>query len=206
MSDSHIITGATKERSYKGDYMAFGKKAEKIVMDWLRNRPGVVSIVDYRNTEEMFTIDSDCGVVKDTGKTVLIEIKGDAWLGKYNPRTQSRNILCEVLRINHNSSPGNAGYLGWTFRSSSKYIFYYAPNWAHPSTGKKRPSIYGAKLADVQRVIQIYTRTNPIVSEHAATNRFDEVRTDCTKTTFNILIPEEDFKDVFTIIPVNEEL
>jgi hypothetical protein len=171
--------------------MATGKVGEEYVLRWLKTRPQIAGIIDFRKTRIVHECDIDCGVKLYQGQILLLEIKTDTHLG--NGR---RNILCEVLRINHTCHPANAGYLGWTLRSPAKYLAMYAPNWTDANSGEPHEAIYWAKFDDVRKTLQRVLHRSPI-------RQFTEVRTDRIKTTYNLLIPEKEFDGVFTIYKTN---
>ena len=174
---NHATTGTNKNRDYNGDYMAIGKQGEKIVMEWLKSRPNVLGVTDFRDIREVHEADIDVGVRLYTGQICLAEIKTDTYLGK------SGNILNEVLRINHYSKSQYAGYLGWTLRSPAQWLLYYAPN-------SRPPTIYKAAFSDIRLVLQRFTKDNDVP--------FQTIRTDTGKTTYNVLIPESEYTGVFT--------
>ncbi len=177
-SMKHATTGTKKQRSYGGDYMKIGKDGEEIVMRWLKSRPNVLGITDFRDIRQVHEADIDVGVRLYTGQVCLAEIKTDTYLGVTD------NVLNEVLRINHYSEHEFAGYLGWTLRSPAQWLLYYAPN-------RKPPAIYKAKFADVRLVLQRFTKDNTVA--------FQTTRTDSGKTTYNVLIPETEYEGVFSI-------
>lgn len=168
----HVPTGATKERSYDGDYMKLGKEGERIVLNFLQRRPQVVGVEDFRDLRVMREADVDCAIKTRDGRISLAEIKSDSWLGI------STNILCEVMRINHTCRPEMAGYLGWAFRSPAQWLLYYAP---------AARQIWQIKFDALRQVIQQYSQ------RERKNLRFDIVATDSLKTTFNLLIPENEF-------------
>ena len=175
---NHAPTGINKTKSYSGDYMDIGKQGEETVIDWLKQRPNIIGVTDFREIREIHDADIDVGVRLYTGQVCLAEIKTDTYLGT------TGNIIFEVLRINHYSDHKYAGYLGWSFRSPAEFLLFYAPN-------RKPPAIYKITFKDYRAVIQLYTKENPA--------RFLEVRTDRGKTTYNILIPEEEFNGKFQV-------
>ncbi len=175
---NHATTGNDKRRSYGGDYMEIGKKGEGVVMQWLESRPNVLGVSDFRDIRAIQEADVDVGVRLYTGQVCLAEIKTDTYLGV------SKNVLNEVLRINHYSDHEFAGYLGWTLRSPAQWLLYYAPN-------RKPPAIYKAKFAEVRLVLQRFTKDNIVFVQN--------IRTDSGKTTYNILVPESEYQGVFTV-------
>jgi hypothetical protein len=185
--------GQHKARSYAGDYMDIGKQGEKVVMEWLACNPAICGIIDFRNIRKVDECDIDCGVKLYTGQVCLAEIKTDTHLG-----TKRRNVLCEVLRINHHCSSEFTGYLGWTLRSPAKILLCYAPNWEDPNTHIISPKIYRGTFSAIRKTIQRCTKSKPI-------KQFLEVRTDAQKTTYNLLIPECEFTNVFTICDVQDK-
>ena len=176
-------TGANKQCSYDGDYMTDGRKAEEIVMAFLRDRPEVIGVEDWRELRAVQEADVDCAIKTRDGRVTLAEIKSDKYLGV------TSNVLFEILRINHTCIPDRAGYLGWSFRSPATYFLYYAPS------VKK---IYRCKVDELRRVVQQYTR------EQRKSTRMDWVNTDAIKSTINILLPWEVCQHVFTIYDVGE--
>ena len=173
---NHAITGNNKKRSYDGDYMTIGKQGEEIVIKWLKSKPNILGITDFRDIREIHEADVDVGVRLYTGRICLAEIKTDTYLGC------TGNVLNEVLRINHYSEHQYAGYLGWMLRSPAEWLLYYAPN-CQP------PTIYKAKFSEMRLVLQRYTKEND--------TSFQITRTDAGKTTYNILIPETEYGNVF---------
>jgi len=181
--NNHAITGATKQRSYSGDYKAIGTRAEEIVMQFLENRPNVIGLNDFRELKVIQESDIDIAIKTRDGLVTLAEIKSDYHLGV------SGNVLFEVLRINHTAPPDKTLTLGWSGRTPAKYLLYYAPQ-VH--------SIYLCKTDDLRAALQRYTkeaRKNMIIKV---------VETDAIKTTINILIPERYCRNVFTIYRLNQ--
>lgn len=178
MSDIRGFTGAEKPRSYSGNYMDVGKNAETIVMAFLRKRPEVVGIQDYRDLKPVQEADVDCAIKTIDGRVTLAEIKSDYHLGK------SGNVLFEVLRINHTAPPDHALTLGWSGRTPATYLLYYAP---------QVEKIYRCRTDDLRKAFQTYTKT----ARKGTT--ISIVETDTIKTTINVLIPWEYCKDIFQI-------
>jgi len=182
-----VPTGETKTRSYNGDYMKAGRKAEEIVLGFLRERPEIVGVEDLRELRVMHEADVDCALYTRDGRVPLAEIKSDVYLGN------SGNVLFEILRINHTCVPEKAGALGWSLRSPATYFFYYAP------TPNK---IYQCRADDLRGAFQRYTR-----EERAGANpRW--INTDSIKSTLVVLIPWDYCKGIFTIydLPDDEEI
>jgi len=181
----HAKTGRNKPKSYNGDYMEIGKLGENIVIKFIEEQPKVLGIIDFRNIRAVHEVDIDIAIRLYRGQICLAEIKTDTWLG------ESGNVLNEVLRINHYSNSDYAGYLGWTLRSPAEWLIYYAPN-------RTKPAIYIAKFKDMRAILQDYTR-----GEH----EINIVRTDKNKTTYNILIPEQEYLDqnIFKIYELKTE-
>lgn len=175
---NHAETGANQKKSYDGGYMKIGKEGERIVMQWLEDNPKVIGVTDFRDVREIQEADVDVGIKLYTGQICLAEIKTDTYLGK------SGNIIAEVLRINHRGNPRYAGYLGWSFRSPAEHLLFYAPN-------RTPKAIYKIPFAEYRSVIQSYSKQNNL--------KFIAVRTDSGKTTYNILIPEDQFDGMFQI-------
>lgn len=175
---NHAETGTSKARSYNGDYMDIGKQGEEIVIAWLEKRPEILDITDFRDIRAVHEADVDVGLRLYKGPVCLVEIKTDTHLGK------SPNVLTEVLRINHYANSKYAGYLGWSLRSPAEHLLFYAPN-------RKPPAIYRTTFARYRGVLQLYSKTEEVT--------FTTVRTDETKTTYNILIPMVEYEGIFTV-------
>jgi hypothetical protein len=167
-----------KTKSYNGDYMDIGKQGEQKVIEWLKARPSVLGISDFRDIRVIHEADIDIGIRLYKGNICLAEIKTDTYLGT------TGNVLNEILRINHYANHQYAGYLGWTLRSPAEWLFYYAPN-------RKIPAIYIGRFSDIRLVLQRWTKN----TEHSVVI----TRTDEIKTTYNILIPECEYDSVFSI-------
>lgn len=178
-----VTTSSTKERSYNGDYMAEGKRAEEICLAFLRRRPEVMGLEDTRDLRVLREADVDCVIYLRNGTVPLAEIKSDRHLGI------SGNVLFEVLRINHTCRPERACVLGWAARSPAQWLIYYAPS-------VKR--IYMCRFEDLRRCFQEYTR------ESRRQTRVDWVNTDTIKSTVNILIPWEKCKHVFSVYDIDK--
>ncbi len=177
-----VTTGADKPRSYEGDYMEAGRKAEEIVLGFLRELPSVLALEDTRNLRVMREADVDCVLHLYDGTCLLAEIKSDSHLGV------SGNVLFEVLRINHTCGPDRACVLGWSARSPATWLIYYAPS---------ANRIYVCRFDDLRRVFQRHTQT-----KRKAT-RLSWVDTDAIKSTVNVLIPWEECKDIFRVYDAN---
>jgi hypothetical protein len=159
---------AHRQRSYNSGYMAAGKKAEEVVLQWLQTRPWVLGLEDLRSLRVMQEADCDCSISLTDGRVTIGEIKSDRHLGV------SSNFLFEVLRINHTAPPDRAVTLGWSARTPARVILYYAP-----SVNK----IYVIQTDDFRRAAQKYT------ADSRRGTRIDYVETDKIKSTINILIP-----------------
>jgi hypothetical protein len=179
-----VMTGVMKQRSYDGDYMATGRKAEEIVMRFLRERPEVVGIEDWRDLRAVQEADVDCAVKMNDGTVTLAEIKSDVHLGV------SGNVLFEILRINHTCLPERACTLGWSARSPAMYFIYYAPS---------VNSIYMCRVDALRRCVQAYT------AERRDRTRLHWVNTDNIKSTLNILVPWDACKQVFKVFKLEPE-
>lgn len=174
---------ATKERSYDGDYMAAGKLAEEVCLEFVKRNPKTVGVEDTRNLRVLQEADVDCIVHLMDGQLFLAEIKSDRHLGV------SGNVLFELLRINHTCREDRALVLGWTFRSPAKWLLYYSPT---------RKSIYMARFADLRAVFQRYSR------EVRKGLRLDIVPTDSLKSTVNALVPWERCQAAFKVYDVTD--
>lgn len=170
MNDETTIPSADRMRSYDSGYMQAGKKAENIVMQWLREQPWTIGVDDLRPLRIMQEADVDCTIKTADGRITLAEIKSDKHLGI------SKNVLFEALRINHTCVADKAVTLGWSARSPAKWLLYYAPS---------VQKIYQMTMDDLRRACQKYTNE---VRKRAF---IDYVPTDNIKSTVNILIPKE---------------
>lgn len=178
------FTGASKLRSYSGDYMADGIKAQDIVLEFLRKRPDVIGVDDLSQLKVMQEADVDCMIKTADGLITLAEIKSDKWIGK------SGNILFEVLRINHTTTPDHAVTLGWSARTPAKFLIFYSPDLS---------KIYVISSDNLRRAMQQYTRTA------RKDSKINFVETDQIKSTLNILIPERFCKFTeYQLIPIEE--
>jgi len=177
------VTGAFKPRSYAGDYMAAGKKAEEIVMKFLQDRPGIIDLNDFRQLKAVQEADVDIAIKTIDGRITLAEIKSDFHLGV------SGNVLFEVLRINHTSYPDRSLTLGWSGRTPAKWLLYYAP---------QVNKIYQFKTDDLRAAFQRYTK-----AARKSIN-INIVVTDEIKTTVNVLIPWEYCKNIAKCYDVYE--
>lgn len=165
-------TGFDKPRSYSGDYMDDGLKAQKFVMDYLVKRPDVIGVEDLSQLKVMQEADVDCSIRTRDGLVVLAEIKSDNYIGK------SGNILFEALRINHTCDPAYSMVLGWSARTPAQFIVYYSPD-LH--------KIWIISARNLRNAMQRYTndaRKNGGIHPNV-------VNTDIIKSTVNILIPEK---------------
>lgn len=161
---------AERKRSYSGDYMAAGKRAEEVVLAWLTKRPWVIGVADLRDLRVMQEADCDCSVSLLDGRITLAEIKSDRHLGS------SGNFLFESLRLNHTAPPDRAVTLGWSARTPARLLLYYAPQ---PN------SVHLISTDDFRRSLQQYT------DKCRKSSRISYVETDKIKSTINILIPAE---------------
>ena len=173
-----VTTGADKERSYNGDYMADGKIAEEKVFEFLERQPQVVGVDDWRDLRIVHEADVDCAIKTRDGVVTLGEIKSDSHLG------QSGNVLFEILRINHTCQHEKSGTLGWSLRSPATFFLYYAP-----SVGK----LYICRADSLRKIFQSYTR------KARKNTRLDWVNTDSIKSTLNVLLPWEICKSIFKV-------
>lgn len=181
----HVQTGAEKPRSYDGDYMAIGKEGERIIIEWLKTNPEVMGIEDFRDIREVHDSDIDIGIRLWRGNICLSELKTDTWLGTKGQNGR-QNVLNELLRINHHCQHQFAGYLGWTLRSPAQFLFMYAPN------RLPKPAIYRAEFSRMRAVLQRLACAGTLP-------KLQEIRTDIGKTTYVVLVPEEEYNDVFKI-------
>lgn len=178
MSDTRAAPSAERQRTYNGDYMRVGRNAEEIVLRWLRANPHVVGIEDLRELRVMHEADVDCVLVTRDGRCPLVEIKSDAHLGV------SKNVLFEVLRINHTCTPEKAGGLGWSLRSPATYFMYYAP---------ATDEIWQCRPDDLRKAFQEYTKTA------RRSTALQWIETDNIKSTLVVLLPVMACEGVFMI-------
>ena len=174
-------TGATKDRSYSGDYMKEGIAAQEIVLDFLRKRPDVIGVDDLSELKVMQEADVDCMIKTSDGLVTLAEIKSDKHIGV------SGNILFEVLRINHTAQPDHCVTLGWSARTPAKYLIYFSP---------VLNKIFVISSNELRSAMQRYTKDS-----RKRTN-INYVETDSIKSTVNILIPQRYCK--FSIFDLDE--
>jgi hypothetical protein len=148
--------------------MQRAKEAEARVMDFLKKRPDVLGVMDWRELQVQQEADIDIAIKTRDGRITLAEIKSDSHLGVTN------NVLYEVLRINHTCAHEHATTLGWSGRTPAQFILFDA------ISVKK---IYQIRTEDFRKALQEYTRV-------ARKNiNVSIVPTDSIKTTVNILIP-----------------
>lgn len=171
-------TGAEKPRSYTGDYMTEGQRAEELVIAWLKRQSFVKKVDDLRQSRPMQEADADVSIHIDDGRVRLAEIKSDKYLGVTD------NVLFEIMRINHTSHSRNCATLGWSVRTPAEVLLYYAPG---------VDKLYICEFEDLRKAFQKYT--------HAARKEtnINIVETDSIKTTINILIPMSYCKGIFKI-------
>jgi len=178
-----VTTGADKQRSYNGDYMAAGKYAEAICLEFVKRSPSVLAIEDTRNLRVLREADVDCVMHLYDGRCHLAEFKSDAHLGV------TGNVLFEVLRVNHTAPPEKSCVLGWSARSPAKFLLYFAP---------EKRCIYLCTFDGLRGAFQRYTR------DQRKRTRLDWVNTDSIKSTVNVLIPWGYCEEVFTVHDVSD--
>lgn len=179
MSNIRAMPDAMNNRSYAGHYMDVGKNAEEIVLKFVKQRPQVLGVNDFRELRAVQDADVDCAIKTRDGRVTLAEIKSDYHLGV------SGNVLFEVLRINHTANPQFALTLGWSGRTPAQYLLYYAP---------QVNKIYQCKTSDLRQAFQRYTR------ETRKEMRIEIIETDAIKTTIAVLIPYQKYcSGIFTI-------
>ena len=168
---------ASKERSYNGDYMKVGKKAEEIVLAFLKSRPDVLGVNDFRELRAVQEADIDFAIKTIDGRVTLAEVKSDRHMGI------TENVLYEVLRMNHTCIPEKSCVLGWSARTPAQYILYYSP---------KLKKLYQFRSEQLRKAFQKYT-------QDVRKPNFDFVPTDKIKTTLNVLIPISYWKNIVKI-------
>ncbi len=160
-----------RPKSYNGKLMEKGKKGEEVVLEWLRSIDYYKDVIDMREFRVSQRLDVDCGIETIDGAIVLAEVKTDYNLG------ETSNFLFEVFRLNHFANPDQVFYLGWAFRSPAKYLLYYSPN---------EHAVYQFRFEHIRQIIGKYvSQCKP---------RIHIEPTDDQKTTFNLLIPQSQFK------------
>jgi len=167
------------EKSYNGELMNKGKKAEEIVIKWLKSlKDNVRNVIDVREWRITQRLDADIIIENIDGKLRLAEIKSDKNLGI------SENFLFEFMRINHFVKSDSIHYLGWAFRSPAKYLLYYAP---------LKNEVYRFCFEDIRKGIGkwIGNYTNP------KEIRINKTLTDEQKTTFNFIINRKYFDNKY---------
>jgi ribosomal protein L19 len=169
---------ASKERSYNGEYMQVGKQAEEIVLSFLKSRPDVLGVNDFRDLRAVQEADIDFAIKTRDGRVTLAEVKSDRHVG------MTGNILFEVLRINHTCISEKSCVLGWSARTPAQFILYYSPQ-------LKR--LYQFRSEQLRKAFQQYSRDN------RKKMRIDVVPTDKIKTTINVLIPKPYWQNIVHI-------
>lgn len=173
-----VAVGQNNARSYDGALMERGKEAENIVIEFLKKRPEVVGVSDWRQLRETREADVDVAIKTIDGRITLAEIKSDSYLGV------SGNVLFEVLRINHTCQTDYALTLGWSGRTPAKYILFFAPN---------INKIYRFDTELFRKAFQKYTQKQ---RKHM---QISIVETDAIKTTINVLIPISQCFGAYTV-------
>lgn len=110
----------TRKRDYSGDYMAQGKSAESIVKKWLLGVGEVAEIQDVSNVKEYQEREIDFLITMRDGRKITAEIKSDLNTGK------TRNVVFELLRVNHTARDDAAFVMGWSARSQAEHVFYFS--------------------------------------------------------------------------------
>lgn len=152
-----------------GDHrLATEQKAEEIILEFLRNLPGVSEVRDVRSDKEWQKKEVDFIVIMYNGMEYKVEAKSDKHIAR------SQNMLFELARIHHTSATTPA-YLGWSvFTESDRIIVYCPPD-----------KIYKFSTVAMKSAMQTYV----------ATVRQDlnlaPVASDDSRTTINILVPLE---------------
>ena len=172
------IPSASKERSYNGDYMQVGKRAEEIVLAFLKSRPDVLGVNDFRELRAVQEADIDFAIKTVDGRVTLAEVKSDRHLGI------SDNVLFEVLRINHTCITDKSCILGWSARTPAQYILYFSPQFNR---------LYQFRTEQLRKAFQKYSH------DMRKKIRIDVVPTDQIKTTINVLIPKKYWKHIVRI-------
>lgn len=161
------------EKSYNGELMEVGKKNEVIIIQWLRSCYN--DIIDMREFKVAQRCDVDCGIETIDGKIVLAELKSDKWIG------EKGNLCFEDHRINH-FVDDKWFYLGWGWRSPAQKLIIRNPN-------SNETFIFSFK--------ELRRRMGKIISIYGKRLNVLIVETDKQKTTFNMLIPMNEFKDIY---------
>ena len=170
------------DKTYSGELMKKGRVGESAVMRWLealRKQNKLRDFIDVREYRINQRLDTDFVIEYVDGKLELAEVKTDSYLAT------SKNYIFELHRINHFVSPDRVFYLGWAFRSPAKYLFFYDP-------GNK--NIHRFLFTDIRSKIGTY------VDKARPTLR--PVPTDKQKTTYNILIPKTEFRNLVKVVNI----
>lgn len=163
---------ASKPRSYAGDYMDNGKKAEAATLSFLK-WAGITGIKDVRSDSDFQARDIDFAgnvVVPPWGAyTLTIEAKADAHIG------ESGNILFEVFRVYLDAvEPSKVLRQGWSWFSEAQCFCYW---------GDTKRLLYVVTADDLRLAVKKY------LAEHEQAN-IRQIPTDKTTITFVLLIPE----------------
>lgn len=163
-----LTVGPQNRRDYEGHLKERGRKSEDIVINFLKKRPDVLGVLDFRDLRVVQEIDVDIAIKTADGLVTLAEIKSDAHLGV------TGNVLFESIRVNHTCDTDYCITLAWGGRTPAKYILYHAPN---------VNKIYQFRTDLFRKAMQRYTQRVRNKSY------IDVVPTDVIKSTINFLIP-----------------
>lgn len=175
------MPSAKRKRSYDGEYMNEGRKAELVVMAWLLLNSDVIDFDDCRPFRPAQGADYDFAVRNRDGTAPLVEVKSDRHLGS------TGNMVFEIARVNHTAPAEKAVTLGWSARSPASRIIYYAPS---------VDRIYIVRTMDFRECFQRYSE------EVRGGVRTEWISTDNIKSTIIALIPEKYWQGVVEIYDV----
>lgn len=160
-----------RERSYSGDYMAQGKSAEDVVKKWLCDSADVSSVNDVSDQRHYQEREIDFIITMRDGREITAEIKSDAHIGS------TRNVVFELLRVNHTLNNEKAFVIGWSARSEAAHVFYVSVT---------ENKIFSFSMADL--------RSAACASFSGKAPKVLTIPTDNIKSTIVLLIPLSSIK------------
>lgn len=170
---------ADRERSYDGDYMRTGRLGESVVARWLEDDPQVIGVEDLRELRPVQGVGCDFAVYLRDGTNPLAEVKTDMVLD------ETGNMVFEIFRVNHTAPHDRAFILGWSARTSAKWLLVYSP---------QRKKIYRFETEILRQTIQkktFETRWRHYYDPLYPENLLRWVNTDKIKSTVIMTIPQE---------------
>ena len=155
-----------RKRSYDGDMMDNGRKAEDAVFMFLMEIKSIDQIDDLRNVPDWQSRDVDFCVWRN-GEPEFIEVKSDESIGR------SPNILFEFARINHTSIDHLARF-GWSLFSLADRFAIWSPI---------------TKVVFMVGATDLRDGFNRYVRDARKNTRIVPIPTDEIKTTIVFLVP-----------------